>query len=87
MPPSPPPPPPPLPDDRAERHEWRRALLTFAPAIAVAFLLERVLRAVTDWPPRQALAASVVAGIAIAVVLERVVRRARTSGGGERGRS
>lgn len=79
-----PPPPPPPRGDASERQEWRHALLVFGPAIAVAFLLERVLRTATDLAARQALAASVVAGIVIAVVLERVLRKGKASdvGGG-----
>ena len=71
------PPPPPPRDESSERQEWRHALLVFGPAIAVAFLLERVLRTATDLTGRQALAASVLAGIVIAVVLERVLRKGR----------
>ena len=59
----------------AERREWREALLTFGPAIAVAFALERALTAVWGWSPRRALWTSVAVGIVLALVLQRALRR------------
>jgi hypothetical protein len=67
--PSPHTPPPP------DRPEWRTALLTFGPAIVVAFLLEGVLSARLGWSPRRALLTSLGVGIAIALLLQRVLAR------------
>lgn len=58
-----------------ERREWRDALLTFGPAIVVAFVLEWTLRTQWGWTPRQALWTSVAVGIGLALVLQRATRR------------
>ncbi len=68
--PSAPPDPPTSP-----RPEWQTALLTFGPAILAAFALEWVLRAPLGWAPRRALLTSITVGIALALVLQRVVER------------
>jgi len=69
MPPSPPPQQPP------EHREWRDTLLTFGPAIAVAFAVDWVLTTRLGWPPRRALWTSVGVGIVLALVLQRIVQR------------
>ncbi len=72
--PLPPPPPPPRP---SEAHEGRDALMTFAPAILCAFIHDWALTARAGWPERRALGASVVFGIVLALVLQRVIARRR----------
>jgi hypothetical protein len=59
----------------AEREEWRAALLTFAPAIAVAFALEWALTTLGGWTPRRALSTGNAVGIAVALVLQRLLQR------------
>jgi predicted exporter len=49
--------------------------MTFAPAILVAFVLNWALVARAGWPERRALGASVVFGIVLALVLQRVIAR------------
>jgi hypothetical protein len=67
---------PPPPRDRpSEAHEGRDALMTFVPAILVAFVLNWALVARAGWPERRALVASVVFGIVLALVLQRVIAR------------
>lgn len=66
------PPPPPRPPEHGEA---RDALLTFAPAIVVAFVLNWALTAQRGWPSRRALAVSVVVGIVVALLLQRAVAR------------
>ena len=66
-----PPPDAPPPD----RREWREALLTFGPAIVVAFVLEWALTTHGGWASRRALATSIVVGIALALVLQRLIQR------------
>jgi len=58
-----------------ERGEWRAALLTFAPAIAVAFALEWALTTLGGWTPRRALGTSIAVGIVLALVLQRLLQR------------
>lgn len=74
MPPVAPPPPrvPPEPPS-----EWRDALLTYAPAVLVAFVLEWVLTTRSGWEPRRALIASVLFGIVVALLLQRSLARRR----------
>lgn len=73
MPPAPPPPPP--SDRPSESGEVRDALLTFAPAIVVAFVLNWALTAQRGWPSRRALLVSVGVGIVLALMLQRVLAR------------
>ena len=70
---------PPPPSDRpSERHEQRDALLTFGPAVLVAFVLDWALVARAGWSDRRALLTSIVVGIVLALLLQRAVaRRAR----------
>ncbi|MGZ8376418.1 MAG: hypothetical protein ACXWZS_03005 [Gemmatirosa sp.] len=67
--------PPPPPDRPPETGEVRDALLTFVPAIVVAFVLNWTLVAQRGWPSRRALVASVVVGIVVALLLQRAVAR------------
>ena len=67
--------PPPPPDRPPEEGENRDALLTFAPAILVAFVLNWTLTAQRGWPSRRALAVSVAVGIVVALLLQRAVAR------------
>ena len=70
--------PPPPPSDRPpEAGETREALLTFAPAILVAFVLNWALTAQRDWAPRRALGASIAVGIVVALLLQRALARRR----------
>jgi hypothetical protein len=70
----PPPAPPELPP---EDGEWRQTLLTFGPAILVAFVLDWALTTRAGWPPRRALGASVGLGIVLALLLQRALSRRR----------
>lgn len=47
------------PEQPAEGSEWRAALLTYVPAILVAFLVNWALTSHTAWAPRRALIASI----------------------------
>ena len=67
--------PPPPPDRPPESGEARDALLTYAPAILVAFVLNWALTAQRGWPSRRALVASVVVGIVVALLLQRALAR------------
>ncbi len=60
-----------------ERPEWRDTLLTFGPAIVVAFVLEWSLNTIAGWPPRRALWTAVAVGIVIALLVQRAIRRSR----------
>lgn len=51
---------------------WRAALLTYAPAVVFAFVLYRALVALGGWELGRARITSVGAGIALALVLQRV---------------
>ena len=64
------------PDDPSEAGETRDLLLTFVPAIVVAFVLQLVLAA-NGWSSRRALGVSIVVGILLALVLQQAVARAR----------
>jgi hypothetical protein len=66
MPPQPDAPPP---------DEFRDALLTYAPAVLVAFVLNWTLTTQRGWATRQALVASVAVGIVLAVLLQRALAR------------
>jgi hypothetical protein len=68
------PPPPELPPESGER---RDTLLTFGPAILVAFVLDWVLTTRTGWSPRRALIASVATGIVLALLLQHAIARHR----------
>jgi len=63
-----------------EHGEWRAALLTYGPAILVAFILDWTLTTQLDWTPRRALLTSIGVGIALALILQRVLHR-RDDGG------
>ena len=67
--------PPPPPDRPPEQHERRDALLTFGPAVLVAFVLDWALVARAGWPERQALLTSVGVGIVLALLLQRALAR------------
>ncbi len=72
------PPTPPPPERPSESGEVRDTVLTFAPAILVAFVLNWALTAQRGWPSRRALVVSVVVGIVLALLLQRALaRRAR----------
>ena len=70
----------PRPGREPEPGEWRDAALTFVPAIAAAVLLNWALVSLGGWPPRRALGTSIAVGIAIGVVLERLIDRRRGRG-------
>ncbi len=53
----------------------RDAVLTFVPAIVVAFVLNWALVAQRSWPSRRALVVSVVVGIVVALLLQRALAR------------
>jgi hypothetical protein len=72
-----PPVPPPPPERPSESGELRDALLTFAPAVLVAFVLDWTLTAQRGWPSRRALAVSVGVGIVVALLLQRALARRR----------
>ena len=61
----------------SEAHEARDALLTFAPAVLAAFVLDWALRTRLAWEPRRALVTAAVFGIVLALVLQRAIARAR----------
>jgi hypothetical protein len=67
--------PPPPRGTPPERPELRDTLLTFGPAIVVAFVLEWSLVNSAGWPPRRALVTAIVVGIAVAVLVQRSLRR------------
>lgn len=67
-------PPPPLPPAAGERLD---TLLTFGPAILVAFVLDWVLTTQSGWSPRRALIASVATGIVLALLLQHAIARRR----------
>ena len=71
------PPPPRLPGREPEPHEWTDAAMTFVPAIVVAVVARYALLALTAFSERRALFASIGLGIAVGVVLERVIDRRR----------
>lgn len=64
------------PDDPSEAGETRDLLLTFVPAIVVAFVLQMVLAA-NGWSPSRARGVSIGAGIVLALILQHAVARAR----------
>jgi len=70
---------PPAHDDRGlnpqEKREVWDAVLTFAPAVAVALVLRWVLVANAGWAPRRALLASIGLGIVLALLLQRALRQ------------
>jgi hypothetical protein len=70
MPPSPPPDPAPQ-----ERSEWRDVLVTFVPAVLVAFALERALTTFWGWPSQRALWTGLAVGIVLALGLQRLLAR------------
>ncbi|MDF1503069.1 hypothetical protein [Roseisolibacter sp. H3M3-2] len=57
-------------------HELRDALLTYAPAVLVAFVLDWTLTQ-RGWESKQALAASAGVGIVLAILLQRALARRR----------
>ena len=70
-----PPSPPPTGEPPRERPEWREALLTFGPAILIAIALKWALTTQGGWAPRRALWTSIVVGIVLALVLQRLIQR------------
>jgi hypothetical protein len=68
---------PPTPKPPPEEGEWRDALLTFGPAVLVAFVLDWALTTRAGWPSRRALAASAVFGVVLALMLQRALARRR----------
>jgi hypothetical protein len=70
---------PPVPRGRGlspdERRELREAALTVVPAIALGVVMRWVLAAYAGWVPRRATLAGVGAGIALAVLVLRTLRR------------
>ena len=74
------PPPPRLPGRDPEPHEWTDAALTFVPAIVVAVAVRWALLSYWGFSERRALFAAIGVGIALGVVLERVIDRRRGRG-------
>lgn len=65
-----------MPDDPSEESgEIREALLTFVPAVIVAFFVNWALLTYAGWDSRRALLTSIAVGIALALILQRAVRR------------
>ena len=64
------------PDDNPEAGETRDMLLTFGPAIVVAFALNWIFVA-WGWPTRRALGTSIAVGIVLALILQQAVAHAR----------
>jgi hypothetical protein len=58
-------------------HEGRDALLTYGPAVLVAFVLNWALTTQRGWESRRALFASAAVGIVLAVLLQRALARRR----------
>ena len=58
-----------------ESREVKDALLTYAPALLVAFVLNWTLTAQRGWASRQALVVSIVVGIVLAILLQRALAR------------
>lgn len=58
-----------------EGGEWREALLTYGPAILLAFVLNWAFATQLGWTPRRALLTSIGVGIALALVLQRLLHR------------
>lgn len=67
----------PRPGREPEPHEWTDAALAFVPAILVAIVVRWALLSHTAFSERRALFASIGVGIAIGIVLERVIDRRR----------
>ncbi len=67
----------PRPGREPEPHEWTDAALTFVPAIVVAIVARWALLSYAGYAERRALLTSIALGIAIGVVLERVIDRRR----------
>jgi putative flippase GtrA len=53
----------------------RDALLTFGPAVLVAFVLDWALTTLRGWPDGRALAASAAVGIVVALLVQRSLAR------------
>jgi hypothetical protein len=70
--------PPPTRDDRGlnagEKREIRQDVLTFVPAVLVAFVLRWVLVANAGWTSRRAMLVSIGVGIVLALLLQRALR-------------
>lgn len=63
-------------EDPSEEHgEGREALLVFVPAVLVAFGVNWALESYAGWASRRALITSILVGIALALVLQRAVKR------------
>lgn len=67
----------PRPGREPEAHEWTDAALTFVPAILAAIVTRWALLSFADFPEQRAMLTAVGVGIAIGVVLERVIDRRR----------
>ena len=67
----------PRPGREPEPHEWTDAALTFVPAILVAIVARWALLSHTAFSERRALFASIGLGIAVGVVLERLIAHRR----------
>ena len=58
-----------------ERGEIRDAVLTFAPAIVVAFVLRWSLVTNAGWAPRRATLAGIALGVVLALMVQRALAR------------
>ena len=58
-----------------ERREMREAALSVVPAVLAAFVLRWALVTHAGWDPGRALIASIGAGIVLALLLQRALRR------------
>ena len=67
----------PRPGREPEPHEWTDAALTFVPAILVAIVARWALLSFAAYTERRALLTAIALGIAVGVVLERVIERRR----------
>ena len=67
----------PRPGREPEPHEWTDAALTFVPAILAAIVARWALLSHAGFSERRALFTAIGVGIAVGVVLERVLDRRR----------
>jgi predicted PurR-regulated permease PerM len=67
------------PDRSPEQGEIRDALLTFVPAIVLAFVLNWALQEHAGFTSRRALATSIGVGIVLALMFQRALARQRGS--------
>jgi hypothetical protein len=64
-----------MPNESPERREARDAILTFVPAILVAFVLRWALVTNAGWESRRATLAAIGVGVVLALMLQRAIAR------------